>query len=200
MDTHCLRSSSDRWAGKCGGKCGVSASDRYASVTFVDAMTPSVSGQHLCLGMRASVGSGAGAGSPMSATVRGGWSTVNRCHSVPRGRWPHCRRSESGAEDQGAVSPLVTTGGGSRTSFVVCLSVRRSAGGVSGLELAACVSVAGSAEIRLSVDRARAMSSRISTRFAPAMAPRIAVTSPISRTPHTGRRSDRRDQPMTTEF
>jgi hypothetical protein len=27
-DTHCLRSSSDRWAGKCGGKCGVSASDR----------------------------------------------------------------------------------------------------------------------------------------------------------------------------
>ena len=24
----CLRSSSDRWAGKCGGKCGVSASDR----------------------------------------------------------------------------------------------------------------------------------------------------------------------------
>jgi hypothetical protein len=26
-DTHCLRSSSDRWAGKCGGKCGVSASD-----------------------------------------------------------------------------------------------------------------------------------------------------------------------------
>ena len=38
--------------------------------------------------------------------------------------------------------------------------------GVSGLELAAGVSVAVSAEIRLSVDRARAMSSRISTRFA----------------------------------
>ena len=57
---------------------------------------------------------------------------LKRCHSVPRGRWPHCPRSESGAEDQGAVSPLSPTGGRSRTSFVVCLSVRRSAGGVSG--------------------------------------------------------------------
>jgi hypothetical protein len=36
-DTHCLRSSSDRWAGKCGGKCGVIV---YVSVTFMDAMTP----------------------------------------------------------------------------------------------------------------------------------------------------------------
>jgi hypothetical protein len=35
-DTHCLRSSSDRWAGKCGGKCGVSASDRlYVSDVHV---------------------------------------------------------------------------------------------------------------------------------------------------------------------
>jgi hypothetical protein len=35
-DTHCLRSSSDRWA----GRCGVIV---YVSVTFMDAMTPSVS-------------------------------------------------------------------------------------------------------------------------------------------------------------
>jgi hypothetical protein len=27
-DTHCLRSPCDRWAGKCGGKCGVSVPDR----------------------------------------------------------------------------------------------------------------------------------------------------------------------------
>ena len=46
--------------------------------------------------------------------------------------------------------------------------------GVSGLELAAGVCVAVSAEIRLPVDRARAMSSRISTRFGPSMAPKIA--------------------------
>jgi hypothetical protein len=89
---------------------------------------------------------------------------------------------------------------GGPTQFVVRLSVRRSAAGVSGLELAEGVSVAVSAEIRLSADRVRAMSSRISTRFAPAMAPRIAVTSPISRTPPPRRRSYRTDQPLTTEL
>jgi hypothetical protein len=75
----------------------------------------------------------------MSATVRGGWPTVwptvqasQRAH----GCWPHRRRSESGAEDQGAVSPLVTTGGGSRTLFVLRISVRRSAGWC--LRLRAC--------------------------------------------------------------
>ena len=34
----------------------------------------------------------------------------------------------------------------------------------------------------------------------PALAPRIAVTSSISRRPHPRRRSHRRDHPMTTEF
>jgi hypothetical protein len=47
----------------------------------------------------------------------------------------------------------------------------RAPAGVSGLGLVAGVSVAVSAEIQLSVDRARAMSSRISTRFAPASPP-----------------------------
>jgi hypothetical protein len=45
MDTNRLRSSSDRQARKCGGKCGVSGSDRYVSVMFMDAMTASVSAQ-----------------------------------------------------------------------------------------------------------------------------------------------------------
>jgi hypothetical protein len=53
--------------------------------------------------------------------------------------------------------------------------------GVSGLELAAGVSVAVSAEIRLWVDRAHAMSSRISTRFAQANGSEDRGDSPNSR-------------------
>ena len=73
----------------------------------------------------------------------------------------------SGAEDQRAVSPLVppVVGLGPNSSYAYqCVAAPV---GLSCLELAAGVSVALSAEIRLSVDRARAMSSRISTRFAP---------------------------------
>jgi hypothetical protein len=48
----------------------------YVSVRFMDAMTPSVSGQNLCLGMPANMASAACRRSLMSATVRVGWPTV----------------------------------------------------------------------------------------------------------------------------
>src|SRR5687767_503552 len=99
--------------------------------------------------MRASVGSGACAGSPMSATVRGGWPTVNGRHSV--------------LTDVGALSPVPKAvlrtrelprhwsppvlGPGPNSSYAYqCVAAPA---GVSGLELAAGVSVAVSAEIRV---------------------------------------------------
>src|SRR4030095_1230009 len=134
----------------------------------------------------------------------GGWPTV----------WPTVNRRHSMLTDVGRIvavpkavpktrglsrrwSPPVR---GTRPNSSYAYQCVAAPAGVSGLGLVAGVSVAVSAEIQLSVDRARAMSSRISTRFAPAMAPRIAVTRPISRTPHPRRRSHRRDQPMTTEL
>jgi len=78
-------------------------------------VTSSVSGQNLCVGMRASVGPGACAGSPMSAAVRGGWPTVwptvNRRHSVLTDVGRIVAVHESSAENQRAVSPVVTAGG-----------------------------------------------------------------------------------------
>ena len=171
--------------------------------TGFEPVTSSVSGRHLCVSMRRVWGL-----EPVQGRL-----CLPLCGAVGRQFGRQCRR-HSVLTDVGRIvavpkavlrtralsrhwSPPVV-GPGPYSSFAYqCVAATA---GVSGLELAAGVSVAVSAEIRLSVDRARAMSSRISTRFAPAMAPRIAGTSPISRTPHPRRRSHRRDQPMTTEF
>jgi hypothetical protein len=65
------------------GDTGFEPVTSSVSVTLMDPRTPSVSGQNFCLGMRASVASGACAGSLMFAAVRAGWPTA----------WPTVNRS-----------------------------------------------------------------------------------------------------------
>jgi hypothetical protein len=128
--------------------------------------------------MRTSVASGACAGSPMSAIVRVGWPTVRptgeQASQRAHRRWPHCRRSESEVEDQGALSPLATTGWWvpdliRRTP--ISASQRRRASPAWILPRACpspCRPKSGHRRTR-----------PVSCRTAPAMAPRIAVTSAI---------------------
>jgi hypothetical protein len=130
--------------------------------------------------------------------VRGSEEASRSVTSAPIGMAPHCRRSESSARTRVLSrhwSPPVVGPGPNSSYAYQCVAAPA---GVSGLKLAAGVSVAVSAEIgyRWPVP-CRAGSAQDLRRQ---MAPRIGVTSPISRTPHPRRRSHRRNQPMTTEF
>jgi hypothetical protein len=119
----------------------------------------------------------------------GGWPTVNRRHSMLTDVGRIVAVPKAVPKTRGLSRRWSPPVRGTRPNSSYAYQCVAAPAGVSGLGLVAGVSVAVSAEIQLSVDRARAMSSRISTRFAPAKAPRIAVTRPISRTPHPRRRS-----------
>ena len=92
-DTHCLRSSSDRWAGKCGGKCGVSASDRLC-VSDVHVCDDSFRvRQNLRLGMRPRVASGAC--TVAYVCLRAGWLAESLAdHATMSSKWPNGLRNQ----------------------------------------------------------------------------------------------------------
>jgi hypothetical protein len=169
---------------------------------WVHGLTASVSWEHLGVGIRVSVGSGACVGSPSLPPCGGGWRTV----------WPTLNRRHSVLTDVGRIVavPKAVLGPGR------CLPTGPRVVGPGPNSSYACQCVAAPAVFGLELARAgpsrcqpksgyrwtgpvacRAGSAQDLRRQ---MAPRIAVTSPISRTPHPRRRSHRRDQPMTTEL
>jgi hypothetical protein len=134
----------------------------------------------------------------------GGWPTVlptvNRRHSMLTDVGRIVAVPKAVPRTRGLSRHWSPPVGGTRPNSSYAYQCLAAPAGVSGLELVAGVSVAVSAEILVIGGPGPCHVEQDQHKICTGIAPKIAVTRPISRTPHPRRRSHRRDQPMTTEF